>query len=243
MTTNNSFNNAIPNSVNGVSRQLIANDGTTVKVDFSDPNSTVFNSSSGTEFVVSEGGAPVVNHLAVVGAPTLNQPLLNAVGSDANVGMTFQVKGVANIGFTSTAGAGFLNLIDTASSVNTWNMYVASAGNPPVLEVGGETNTSMQLRAQGTGVIFSNNPISALGGARFSTGANGRMGTAVLVGGTVTISNTSVTANTLVFLSRKTTGGTPGFSSYTVSAGSGFTINSSSGADTSTYSYVLFEPA
>lgn len=73
-----------------------------------------------------------------------------------------------------------------------------------------------------------------------STG-NARAGNAILVGGTVTVGNTSVTANTIVMLTRKTIGGTVGNTSYTVSAGSSFTISSSSGTDTSTYSYLLIE--
>lgn len=66
---------------------------------------------------------------------------------------------------------------------------------------------------------------------------------ATLVAGTVTVANTTVTANTKVLLSRKTIGGTTGDLSYTVSAGVGFTINSSSATDTSTVSYMLAEDA
>jgi hypothetical protein len=36
------------------------------------------------------------------------------------------------------------------------------------------------------------------------------MGTATLVGGTIAVANTSVTANTRIFISRSTTGGTEG---------------------------------
>lgn len=80
-------------------------------------------------------------------------------------------------------------------------------------------------------------------GLRIKEGSNARMGTATLVGGTVTVSNTSVTANTRILLSRSTTGGTTGDLSYTVSAATSFTINSSSGTDTSTVVWLLAEPA
>lgn len=68
-----------------------------------------------------------------------------------------------------------------------------------------------------------------------------RMGAAVLVGGTVTVTNRIVTANSRIFLTRSTTGGTVGHLSYTISAGTSFTINSSSGTDTSTINWMIIE--
>lgn len=70
---------------------------------------------------------------------------------------------------------------------------------------------------------------------------NNYIGTSVLVGGTKTISNNIITANSLVFLSRATLGGTPGHLSYTVSAGS-LVINSSSATDTSTIIWFILIP-
>jgi hypothetical protein len=74
-------------------------------------------------------------------------------------------------------------------------------------------------------------------------GSNKRMGQAVLVGGTVTVSNTSVTANTRIFLSHANTSGTLGhlYISARV-AGTSFTITSSSATDTSTVNWLLIEP-
>lgn len=75
-----------------------------------------------------------------------------------------------------------------------------------------------------------------------ASGANTRAGNATLVAGTVTVANTSVTANTIVMLTRKTSGGTLGTAiTYTVIAATSFTINSDSALDTSTFSYVLIE--
>jgi hypothetical protein len=74
-------------------------------------------------------------------------------------------------------------------------------------------------------------------------GANKRMGQAVLVAGTVTVNNTSVTASTRIFLSRQIAGGTLGHLSVgTVTASTSFVINSSSGTDTSTINWLLIEP-
>ncbi len=74
-------------------------------------------------------------------------------------------------------------------------------------------------------------------------GSNKRMGQAVLVGGTVSVSNTSVTANTRIFLSHADTSGTLGhlYVSARV-AGTSFDITSSSGTDTSTVNWLLIEP-
>jgi len=75
-----------------------------------------------------------------------------------------------------------------------------------------------------------------------ASGTNQRAGDATLVGGTVTVSNTTVTANTRVFVTRKTAGGTIGFAvTYTVSAGTSFTLTSDNVLDTSVYSYILIE--
>lgn len=74
-------------------------------------------------------------------------------------------------------------------------------------------------------------------------GSNKRMGQATLVAGTVVVSNTTVTASTRIFLSRETAGGTLGHLSISArSAGTSFTILSSSNTDTSTINWLLIEP-
>lgn len=78
-------------------------------------------------------------------------------------------------------------------------------------------------------------------GLQVKSGTGARAGTAVLVAGTVTVTNTTVTASTRIFLTVRTTGGTLGTLSYTLSAGASFTINSSSVSDTSTVTYFLIE--
>jgi len=78
-------------------------------------------------------------------------------------------------------------------------------------------------------------------GLIMKSGTGARAGTATLVAGTVTVTNTSVSASTRIFLTVRTTGGTLGTLSYTLSAGASFTINSSSASDTSTVTYFLIE--
>lgn len=79
-------------------------------------------------------------------------------------------------------------------------------------------------------------------GLRIKGGANSKIGSGVtLVGGTKTVANTSVTANSQIHPTRTAIGGTPGTITWTVNPGVGFTIDSDNPADTSTFSYFIVE--
>lgn len=79
-------------------------------------------------------------------------------------------------------------------------------------------------------------------GLRVAEGANAKQGTAVLVAGAVVVANTSVTATSRIFVTSQVDGGTPGFLRVsTRTAGTSFTITSSSGTDTSTVAWEMFE--
>lgn len=123
----------------------------------------------------------------------------------------------------------------------------------PLTAVGytGETNVFLGVDASGEGLIIR----PSLGAEFFnvdvkinknltipSSTGNSRAGNLTLSGGTKITSNTSVTTNTIVLLTRKTSGGTIGTAiTYTVSAGSSFTVNSDNILDASTFSYLLIE--
>lgn len=75
-----------------------------------------------------------------------------------------------------------------------------------------------------------------------SGGTADTVGTATLVGGTVTVSTTVVAAGTRIFVSANTPGGVSGILSAPIAsivAGTSFVINSSSAADTSTVNWSL----
>lgn len=75
-------------------------------------------------------------------------------------------------------------------------------------------------------------------------GANAKMGTATLVAGSKVVANTAVTANSVIFITTKTPGGTVGYKYVSAKvAGTSFTITSASGTDTSTMDYIIVEPA
>lgn len=79
-------------------------------------------------------------------------------------------------------------------------------------------------------------------GLRVAEGANAKQGTATLAAGTVTVANTSVTANSRIFLTGQVLGGTAGGLNVTSRiAGTSFTVTSTNAADTSTFAYEIFE--
>ena len=79
--------------------------------------------------------------------------------------------------------------------------------------------------------------------AKTAAGSSTRSGTATLVGGTVVVSDTATTANSRILLTCQTPGGTPGFLRISArTAGTSFTILSSSGSDTSVVGYLIIEP-
>lgn len=69
-----------------------------------------------------------------------------------------------------------------------------------------------------------------------------KQGTAVLAGGTATVSNSGITAVSRIFLTVDTVGGTPGWLRVSAkNVGTSFVITSSSGTDTSTVAWFISE--
>jgi hypothetical protein len=125
--------------------------------------------------------------------------------------------------------------VDTALTRNG----VANLQVTNTLQASGFTATATGFQANGGNVDIA----TAGKGLFVAEGANAKQGTAVLVAGTVTVANTSVTANSRIFLTSQADGGTPGFLRVTARvAGTSFTITSSNAADTSTVAYEIFEP-
>jgi hypothetical protein len=81
-------------------------------------------------------------------------------------------------------------------------------------------------------------------GLKIAEGTNAKQGVSgAMVGGTVTVANTSVTASSRILLGIAAPGGTVGAPFISaVTAGTGFTIKSTSSSDTSTVAYEIFEP-
>lgn len=107
------------------------------------------------------------------------------------------------------------------------------------------TASSQTLAINAAVSVPNNISISTAGyGLKIKEGSNAKMGTSILVGGTVTVSNTSVTATSRIMLTAQDNGGTIGFLSISArTAATSFTILSSSGLDTSTVAWMIVEPA
>lgn len=119
------------------------------------------------------------------------------------------------------------------SELRTDGFFVMAGGGQSNAEFTAYTGAAKALIAGTTG-----------GGLAIAEGSNSRMGRATLVAGTVVVANSSVTASTEIFLTCQTQGGTPGFLRVSArTAGTSFTILSSSGTDTSVVGYLLVEPA
>jgi hypothetical protein len=179
-----------------------------------------------------------------------------SVGSPLYTAAWTQQFNIAADGANSLVGARLRNIgVDTLDDVgiifDTQSSRVGVLGierDTGLFTVGSGTDFTaprLTINISGTGTVnYGDFTLATAGnGFKVKEGSNARMGTATLVGGTIAVANTSVTANTRIFISRSTTGGTEGHLSTTQVAATSFTVNSSSGTDTSTVNWLLIEPS
>lgn len=179
-------------------------------------------------------------------------------GSASNVDVGLKAKGVGLIRFYNSS---FNNnfQVDIASedaiTIKPVDGITSVSENGKTLTVSGSTATGTDKPGggltlttgapTGTGtpadiVLETRNSTGTL---KINGGANEQCGMAVLVGGTVVVNNTKITANSIILLTSQADGGTPGFVRISArSAGTSFTILSSSGTDTSTIGWLIIEP-
>lgn len=106
------------------------------------------------------------------------------------------------------------------------------------------SGTSLQVRLaddSGDGG-FSTGALTATGALSITAGSNKSVGTGTLIGGTATISNSRVTASSLIFLTDATTGALTNVGTLTVgtiSAGVSFVVNSANPLDTSSFNFLI----
>lgn len=123
----------------------------------------------------------------------------------------------------------------------TLNDAALTSGRVPFATTNGRLTDDADLTFSGDTLsaasLRSTNPLQQI-----TTGAAAVVGNATLVAGTVTVSTTAVKTSSVVILTRKATGGTPGaVITYTISSGVSFTINSDNVADTSTFSWLIVD--
>lgn len=175
--------------------------------------------------------------------------------------------GSALVSGSYAADGAAITIANSNSSGHVPTLLSAAAASDGVLgiEVSGDTNARLNIDSNGrhnwgpgTGAtdVFLRRPsanklavgtgdfdISTAGrGLQVAEGSNAKQGTATLTAGSVVVANTSVTATSRIFLTSQADGGTQGFLRVSArTAGTSFTITSSSGTDTSTVAYEIFE--
>lgn len=210
------------------------------------------------------GGAPISgNNATFIFASALQVDAGTPNNADFSFGISGVAQGIAN-GVGAITGRGWIATVgdtiplgdQTATLTEYAQVYlgqdtlesstnVRTVTNPNTLKIAGAP-------LAGTNVAFTN-PANSLhvetgysrfsDGLRIDEGSNKSMGVATLVGGTVTVNNTTVAANSRIFLSGQNTSGTAG--ELTISAriaGTSFTVASTSGTDTRQIAWWVISP-
>jgi hypothetical protein len=186
----------------------------------------------------------------------------------APTGFTYKVteqlttpKSSRSYSISLPASPSTVNLADVApvQDVATVSSYVLKAGDTmtgalTVPTVQGSTSSGGNLAVKSTshatkGKVTIDSDLEFTGtgkGLKLKEATNGRMGTATLSAGTVTVANSSVTANTRVMLSIQSLGTVTAPKASAVTArsnGTSFTITSADATDTSVVAWMLVEPS
>lgn len=202
-------------------------------------------------------GTASININGTVGATTPSTGVFTTLAASGLA--TFSAVNPSIVVGAGNGSAGGIRINPWTATNRNWQIDSGITGSDlqiaPSTVVGGNTFTTPALTLTASGInataIGATTPstvgataMSQTAGSTFSiaSGSNQRAGNLTLVAGTQTVSNTTVTANTIVQLTRKTSGGTIGTAiTYTLSAGTSFTVTSDSILDTSTFSYLLIE--
>lgn len=170
-----------------------------------------------------------------------------AVTSGARLGYLF-FNGATDSSHTYYYSAGIEGL-------STENFSGTTGGSKLVFSTtanGGQVRTNILTLDQDKSATFAGNMtasgnilINTAGkGLSIKSGSNARIGTGTLSGGTLTVANTSVTANTRVFLTDTGTSVTNvGSLTVVTTAGVGFVVTSTIAIDSSTFNWLLIESA
>lgn len=158
---------------------------------------------------------------------------IGASGATASVSVR-RLNGTDLAASTRVGGEGFSRFTMDALGTHQWS---SGAGSADISLSRGAANR--------LDLALADLRIATAGrGLKVAEGSNAKMGTAPLVGGTVTVATTAVTATSRIQLTSQADGGTPGWLRVSNrTAGTSFVITSSSAADTSTVAWLIVEPA
>lgn len=158
---------------------------------------------------------------------------------------TYSFLGSGSTTFTGQVSSDKINISGATSfSCPSNGIYVSTSNTP-----GACSNGVERYRWTSAGISITSGAlaVSTVGsGLQVKEGTNGKQGTCTLVAGTCTVSTTSVTANSRIFLTAQSLGTVSVPSGYGISArvaGTSFTVLASVPTDTSVIAYELLEPA
>jgi hypothetical protein len=192
---------------------------------------------------ITAAGQSVTGPLQLTGATAGTVTLNDQVTGDATQRFTIGADGKLQWG--GGALATDVNLYRyAAGGLATDNVLKLAAAATLLLGAAGDVNV---YRAAGGPILTTDNSLAiavAGQGLQIKEGSNAKMGVATLSGGTIVVPTTAVTANSRVFLTAQTSGAAPGALRVSArTAGTSFTITSTSGTDTSIVAWMLVEPA
>jgi hypothetical protein len=240
-------------SINGLTGNLNAEDlgfgaGVTVASASTTALSTDVTGDTQRRLIIRGDGQLVWGSGSATGDTNLYRSAANTLKTDDALVVTgtadtgaLTVTGAASASTTLTAGTGITATTGNiaASSGNVSASGTVTGGTGVIATTGGVTATAGDITATNGNVIVS----TAGKGLNVKTGSNARIGTLTLTGATpVVVSTTAVTADSAIFLTVKTPGGTPAF--YWVSArsaGTSFSVTGTAG-DTSVLNWFIVEP-
>ncbi len=130
---------------------------------------------------------------------------------------------------SGTAGAVAIGL-----NSNTTGLYTQAVNQDVSVSVGGVLSASF---SKTTGLDL---PVAGMG-LKVAEGSNAKQGVVTLSSGTATVSNTSVSATSRIFLSPQDNNTTGSLRISTRTANTSFTITSSNGSDSGAIAYEIFE--
>lgn len=214
-------------------------------------------SNSTAEFVMPPANAEcdiyLTSYIGAIGINSSSLILRSARGTAAAPTANLSGNTLGFIGGNGYTGTGFTTASKAAVAFLTTEAWSATANGTSIsFQVTRNATTTPSTIAQviNTAVATSGVAISNVGsGLLIKEGTNARMGrvtlTAVLLSPSVaTVSNTTVTANTEIFLCSNVPSGGPGVLSVTGrTPGVSFSISSSATGDTSVVSWLLIEPS
>lgn len=198
------------------------------------------NVGSMTAGAVNSGSVYISGYISTPAFP-LNHLLFGLPGGGSGaLAYSFATYTAQFIGVPASKG---LTLLDwLISSQATRVTLLSGAGNPNGSSYFSHQGGDLFLRSDGGVTPNQQLYVTAANGSNVwqpVVAAAIASGTATLVAGAVTIANTSVTANSIIRVFNVSKAGTAGALSVTLTAGTSFTINSTSGTDTSKVYYEI----